>query len=156
MIETIRYGPRFEPALADFRQNLYMSAPLKTHALEPHTHVSTGTFLDALLWICPERKVILPIEEGKKSKNAEKVGVMFAPPSMLTTLDAGIEVDSGLPLVRPIGDMKLSMRHLHAAKIRPVFIDSYAYIAISDNVKKIKYIKESIVNPSDDWTKDWH
>lgn len=133
-----------------------MSAPLNTHALAPHLHIPTGTFLDALVWVCPKRKVILPIKQGQKSPDAEQVGVIFASDNMLTTMDAGTEGETDLPLIRPIGDLRMNMRHLQAAKIRPVIIDYYTLTSLSDNAKKIKHIKESILRPSDNLNKDWH
>lgn len=156
MFEKLRHGIKNKDVLAEFRQSLYMYAPLKSHSVAPHLHVPTGTFLDALVWVCPKRKVILPLKESKKPVDVQEVGVIFASESFLTTMDAGTEGDTGLPLTRPIGDLKMSIRHLQAANIRPVIIDYFTYTALSDNAKKIKYIKESILQPSENLEKDWH
>ncbi|KAI6176082.1 hypothetical protein M3Y97_00760300 [Aphelenchoides bicaudatus] len=156
LMQQMRYGKKQLVVIEEFRQNLYLSAPLKTHSMAPDLYIPTGTYLDALLWVCPKRKVILPLKEGPKSQGAEQVGVIFATKNLLTEIDAGSDSHKGLPLVRPIGDLKMSFRHLQAAGIRPAVIDYYSYTNIPENARKIKYIKEAILKPSENLNKDWH
>lgn len=146
------------PIIEEFRHILYLVAPLKTHATAPRLDIQTGSYIDAVLWICPEKKTILSLEEGEKSPNAEKVAVVFASYLALTATDAGTSSDAEkLPLNRQMGEVKMNLRHLRANNFKPVLIDYYTFSSISEVSKKARYIKESILQPYDvQLDEDWH
>jgi hypothetical protein len=131
-----------------------LTAPLNTFSVAPCLDISTGAFVDAQLWVNNNSK-ILPISEGENSTNAEKVSLIFASYSLLTNMDAGSE--GSLPLSRPLGELKMNLRHLHAAKMKPVVIDYNQMTSLSTPQQKIKLIKDAVTQPYEEVkNKDWH
>lgn len=146
-----------ETTVADFKTNFYISAPLKTHSLAPNLYISTGCFIDAVLWIDPKTRKILSIAEGQKSPKSQKVAILFGSFGLLTSVDAGAtENDGNLPLSRPLGELRMNLRHLHAVGFKPVLIDYSYFSTLATNEQKIKFIKDSLYLPYENKSNDWH
>lgn len=157
MGSKVRHGNSLETTVKSFTDHLYLNLPLESHVLSPRLHIPTGVFVDAFLWIDPETSKIIPIAEAEKTPNAEQVALIFASYVLLTNPDPGSEIDLTFPLSRPLGETKMNLRHLHAAKLKPVLIDHNEFEALQTAQQKIKYIKETIAAPYDSLNnKDWH
>jgi hypothetical protein len=156
VIEHVRYGNYAGKVNEDFRQNFYISAPPETHSTKPGLHVKTGTFVESFVWVCPERRVILPTSIGEKTPNAERVAILLGTYNLLTSIDAGDDLASEeFTRTRPLGELKMNLRHLRAAGFKPVLIDYYDLVAFPTNTQKILFIKERIVEPFKESNEDW-
>jgi hypothetical protein len=130
---------------------------LSTHSLPPNLYIPVGCFVDAILWIDPKKQKIMSISEGERSQHSQKVAIMFASFMHLTSVDAGAtENDGNLPLSRPLGEVKMNLRHLYAAGFKPVLIDHSYFSSLATNQQKIKFIKDSLYLPYENNSEDWH
>ncbi|KAI6221186.1 hypothetical protein M3Y95_01014000 [Aphelenchoides besseyi] len=138
-----------------FRQTLYLIADVNTHATPPHLDMNTGAFVDAMLWIDPKRKVVLPLNEGPTNPDAQQVAVIYGTQNLMTRRDGGAADNFNLPPTRPLGEIQMNLRHLHARNIRPVFIGCHELQNLESNEHKLPFIRDRIWSSGDYAEENW-
>lgn len=134
-----RHGKTVEADAKEFYKNLNLVANLNTHVTPTHINVETGAIIDGIVLYDKKQKKILP-KAAEINVYVQQVAIIYATYNNLTK-STGQDED-----IRVNGELAMNCRHLRKLGFRPVVIKHYDLLQFSDNLDKIKFIREKIMS----------